>query len=235
MLPARPAAPSPMRLKRMLTANTTGRVSSVGSHRSRHSGSRRNANASTGGTRKMSAEAIPDSIPCASACQDVFSHTSSMPPQSSRRKPSRNLVTPRIASPRTPRRASQPGPSARQRPSAKATIRSPVRFAAIWLYSHAWFAVCAPISLMLSLAGLNSSDWARSPRTRPTMKLTGARSPQIAAARSGTRRYSQTRGQRAQEAASSARSPGAHAARSAAGCTEGSGFQRAISSASISS
>ena len=52
---------------------------------------------------------------------------------------------------------------------------------------------------MLSLAGLNSSDWARSPRTSPTMKLTGARSPQIAAARSGTRRYSQTRGRRTRQ------------------------------------
>ena len=56
---------------------------------------------------------MPDSIPCASACQEVFSQPSSMPRQSSRRKPSRNLVAPSTASPRTPSLASQPDPSAR--------------------------------------------------------------------------------------------------------------------------
>jgi hypothetical protein len=39
MLAARTAAPSPMPLKRTLTATTTGTVRSVGSHRSRHCGS----------------------------------------------------------------------------------------------------------------------------------------------------------------------------------------------------
>ena len=38
MLAARTAAPSPMPLKRTLTATTTGTVRSVGSHRSRHCG-----------------------------------------------------------------------------------------------------------------------------------------------------------------------------------------------------
>ena len=103
---------------------TTGTTRSVGSQRSRHRGSRRNANASNSGTTKKSADATPDSKWCPSACQDVFSQPSSMPRQSSRRKPSRNRVTPITASPRTPSLASQPDPSARQRPNAKATIRT---------------------------------------------------------------------------------------------------------------
>ena len=46
-----------------------------------------------------------------------------------------------------------------------------------------------------------ASGWARSPSTRPTTKVTGASSPQIAAARSGTRRVSQTRGPRPESCA----------------------------------
>ncbi len=62
-LAARTAAPSPMTLKRTLTAMTAGTARSVGSHRPRQSGRRLNANASTGGAMKKSAAEIPDSIP----------------------------------------------------------------------------------------------------------------------------------------------------------------------------
>jgi len=59
MLAARTAAPSPIRLTTMLTASTTGTTRRVGSHSSRHCGSLRNANASSSGTRKKSADAMP--------------------------------------------------------------------------------------------------------------------------------------------------------------------------------
>src|SRR5262245_30273837 len=52
MLAARTAAPSPIALKSTLTAMMTGTARRDGSHRPRHCGSRRNASASTGGTRK---------------------------------------------------------------------------------------------------------------------------------------------------------------------------------------
>jgi len=60
MLAARSAAPSPSTLKGTLAATTTGTARSVGSHRSRHSGSLRSANASSGGTRKKTADAMAD-------------------------------------------------------------------------------------------------------------------------------------------------------------------------------
>ena len=91
MLAARTAAPSPIRLNGMLTMTRTGTTNTVGSHRSRHCGSPRNANASTGGTRKKNAEATPDSIPCASACQDVFSqlvvHAATVEPEEALEEP----------------------------------------------------------------------------------------------------------------------------------------------------
>ena len=134
-LAARTAAPSPMTLTTTLAAIDTGIAPSVGIHTARHSGRRLNAKASTSGAKEERRALMPDSIPCASACHEVF--------VAGRRRcrGSRGGGTPRGTCPtpedhRARRRRSaraRSAPSARHRPSAKTRMRSPLRFVAIRL------------------------------------------------------------------------------------------------------
>src|SRR5215218_1833626 len=89
MFPARCAAPSPMPLKRTPKATETGTKRSVGSHRSRHFGSRRKANARMNGAANVTATVTRLSHLCAEECHESFVHRVSIPRQSSRKKPTR--------------------------------------------------------------------------------------------------------------------------------------------------
>ena len=95
-------------------------------------GRRLNAKASTKGVRSSAVAVIPDSILCAEECQDVLSQPASMPWQSSRKSPSRNMPVPPTNSPRTP---SERGTLAERGPKTESEPRTrmPVRFAATWL------------------------------------------------------------------------------------------------------
>jgi hypothetical protein len=82
---------------------------------------------------KKSAAEIPETIPCASERQVWFSQASSIPRQSSMKKPSRKIVVPSTASALAASRPMRSGESARHIPMAKATRRIPVRFVPIRL------------------------------------------------------------------------------------------------------
>ena len=99
-----------LRSREPASAITAGVARSVRSQRRRHAGRRLNAKARTNGVRSNAAAVTPDSILCAEECQEVLSQPASMPWQSSRNSPSRNMPAPTTATPRTPTRARKPTP-----------------------------------------------------------------------------------------------------------------------------
>ena len=113
-----------------------------------------------------------------------------MPRQSSRRKPSRCAWSrPESRTRDAPSCASQPDPSAPQRPNANATIRDPSRFAA----NSGRIAQGLVGRLRAEIADVvvgraEPRRAGRGRRAPAATNVTGASSPQIAAARSGTSR-----------------------------------------------
>ena len=84
-LPARPAAPSPIRLNGMLMATTMGTARSVGSHRSRHSGAGETRPRARAGRAPRRSRTPPRGLRTARTCSHI---RRPCPPQSTRRKPS---------------------------------------------------------------------------------------------------------------------------------------------------